>query len=197
MKKHQLLRLVQLAILLALTIVLQTLGNNFKIGPVSISLVLIPIVLGGILHGPWAGGLLGLVFGLITLGEPMAQTLLPLSPFMTVVICVGKGTLAGIGAGFIYKLVAKKNKRAALFAASAAAPLINTLFFITGCTVIADTVIASGTFGAIPADTPRWMFFLMVAAGVSVNFLAELIVNLLAAPALYRVTETIEKRLIK
>lgn len=197
MKKQKILQLVQLAILLALTIVLQTVGNHFKIGPVSISLVLIPIVLGGILHGPLAGGLLGLVFGLITLGEPMAQTLLPLSPIMTVVICVGKGTLAGIGAGLFYRLVAKKNKKGALFAAAAAAPVINTLFFITGCTVIADTVIASGTFGPIPADTPWWMFFLMVAAGVSVNFLAELIVNLLAAPALHRVIETIEKRLKK
>ena len=80
MKKQQTLQLVQLAILLALTIVLQTVGNNFKIGPVSISLVLIPIVLGGILHGPLAGGLFGLVFGLITLGEPMAQTLCPSPP---------------------------------------------------------------------------------------------------------------------
>ncbi len=190
-------KLVQLSILLALTIVLQMVGNNIKIGPVSISLVLIPIVLGGVLQGPLAGGFLGLAFGLITLGEPMAQSLLPLSPVMTVVICVGKGALAGMGAGFFYKLIAKKNQTVALFTAAAAAPVINTLFFVGGCTVIADTIISAGTFGAIPAETPRWMFFLMIFAGVALNFIAELAVNLLVAPALHRVTETIEKRLKK
>ena len=64
--KQRTLQMVQLAILLALVIVLQLWGSNVKIGPTSFSLVLIPIVIGGILLGPRGGGLLGLAFGLIT-----------------------------------------------------------------------------------------------------------------------------------
>ncbi|MGN1062682.1 MAG: ECF transporter S component, partial [Candidatus Scatosoma sp.] len=60
-------RVAGLAILLALVIVLQTALGSVKIGATSFSLVLIPIVLGGILYGAWAGAFLGFVFGLITL----------------------------------------------------------------------------------------------------------------------------------
>ena len=49
--KQRTLQMVQLAILLALVIVLQLWGSNVKIGPTSFSLVLIPIVIGGILLG--------------------------------------------------------------------------------------------------------------------------------------------------
>ena len=51
--KQRTLQMVQLAILLALVIVLQLWGSNVKIGPTSFSLVLIPIVIGVILcvHG--------------------------------------------------------------------------------------------------------------------------------------------------
>ena len=56
-----------LAVLVALVVVLQVFGGYFKIGATSLSFVLVPIVLGGLLVGVWAGGLLGLLFGLITL----------------------------------------------------------------------------------------------------------------------------------
>ena len=45
--------------LAALVAVLQLLGQFIKFGPVSISLVLIPIVVGAALYGPTAGAVLG------------------------------------------------------------------------------------------------------------------------------------------
>ena len=59
-------KIVYFAILLALVVVLQFVGSYIKIGPVSISLVLVPIVLGGLLLGCAAGAALGFSFGMIT-----------------------------------------------------------------------------------------------------------------------------------
>ena len=50
-RKQRTLKMVQLAILLALVIVLQLFGSSIKVGATSFSLVLIPIALGGMLLG--------------------------------------------------------------------------------------------------------------------------------------------------
>ena len=47
--------------------ILQLLGSFIKIGPVSISLVLIPIVIGAAVYGLKTGAWLGLVFGIVVL----------------------------------------------------------------------------------------------------------------------------------
>ena len=60
-------RLTTLALLAALVVVLQTVASGIKVGPVPITLTLVPIVIGAILMGPKAGALLGGVFGAVTL----------------------------------------------------------------------------------------------------------------------------------
>ena len=60
-------KLVTLAIFTALIIVLQLTANVAKIGPVSITLSLVPIVVGAALYGTGAGAYLGGVFGLVVL----------------------------------------------------------------------------------------------------------------------------------
>lgn len=56
----------ELAILTAIVIAFQLLGSFIHIGPTSISLVLIPIVIGAVLTGPKGGAFLGFVFGAMT-----------------------------------------------------------------------------------------------------------------------------------
>ena len=51
----------------AVVIVLQLLGAFIRFGPFSISLTLIPIVVGAALYGPWAGAWLGFVFSMVVL----------------------------------------------------------------------------------------------------------------------------------
>ena len=67
MKKTKMntLKMVELAVLMALVAVLQITGTGVNITGTPISLVLIPIVLGAMLLGPAAGALLGLEFGII------------------------------------------------------------------------------------------------------------------------------------
>ena len=181
-----------LAVLVALVVVLQVFGGYFKIGATSLSFVLVPIVLGGLLVGVWAGGLIGLLFGLITLvygitgADAFTGYLFAAHPVLTSVICLGKGLFAGLAAGGIYKLVSAKNRLAAVFVASATAPIVNTGLFILGAFCMMGTI-------SELADGQSVVYFLfIVCAGV--NFLIEVAINLICAPALYTVENLLEKR---
>ena len=186
-------RITGLAVLLALVIVLQVALGQVKIGATSFSLVLIPIVLGGILYGPIAGGLLGFVFGFIVLmygvtgADPFTAIMFNDHPFWTSVICIGKGTAAGLVAGVLYKVVAKKNVYAATFVAAAVAPMVNTGLFIVGALCfLQDTI----TTNFLTSGSTMIYFLFIGCAGI--NFLIEFAVNLIASPSIYRVINIIE-----
>ena len=89
------------AILFALVIVLQLWGGSLKIGTVSFSFVLIPIVFGGMVLGKLTGFLLGFSFGVITfiMGvtglDPFTLVLFNDHPVHTALICLVKGSAAG------------------------------------------------------------------------------------------------------
>ena len=100
-------RLTSLALLAALVVVLQTVASGIRIGPVPISLTLVPIVVGAILFGPGAGAGLGAVFGIVCLiagitgADQFTNVLWVASPFWLVVVCVGKAVLCGLCAGLV------------------------------------------------------------------------------------------------
>ena len=106
--------MVGIAVLAALVVVLQLLSSVIKIGTVSITLTLIPIVVGAAFYGPGAGAILGTVFGLVVYinsatGADYGGNLVFLAnPFLCAVVCIGKGTLSGWCAGLVYRLVARK-----------------------------------------------------------------------------------------
>ncbi len=197
MKKTKMntLKMVELAVLVALVAVLQITGTGVNITGTPISLVLIPIVLGAMLLGPAAGALLGLEFGIIVyvagfVGvDGFTFILVQDHPIYTALICIGKGVLAGFGAGVVYRLVAAKNKIVAVFAASAATPIINTALFILGALGMQNTL-SSNFLG----EGQTVIYFLVVVCA-GVNFLLELLLNLLVAPALARVTDVFNRRM--
>ncbi len=193
------------AVLLALVVVLQCCGGFIKIGGTSLSFVLVPIVLGGILLGPLAGGLLGFIFGFIVLmygvsgADPFTGYLLTNSPVMTVLICLVKGVLAGIIPALIYKLIAKKNTLIAVVVAGLLTPIINTGIFILGCLIISGTLtgwmeyaVSNGWMEATVA-VPYYLF--VGCAGV--NFIVEFAINVVLAPAIHRVVIVVEKQIGK
>ncbi len=182
------------SVLLALVVVLQCCGGFFRIGPTSLSFVLVPIVLGGILLGWIAGGLLGLVFGFIVLmygvagADAFTATLLADSPVMTVLICLVKGIAAGIVPALLYKLIARKNTLVGAIVASASAPIMNTGLFIVGCLIINGTIAgftANGTMNEV-------VYFLFIGCA-GWNFIIEFAINLVLAPAVHRVVLVAEK----
>ncbi len=178
-----------LAVLLALVVVLQLFGLSIPMGgTTSMSFVLVPIVLGGMLLGPVAGVFLGLVFGIVTIFDPMSLTLMNYAPAVTVITVLLKGALAGLASSLAYKFISKKNNYAAVFVAAAVAPIVNTGIFVAGAFCMYDTIVAY--LNGFPFNE----FMLSV---ILVNFAIELAVNLILSPAIYTVDRVVEKQIYK
>ncbi len=203
-RNDQLTRMVQLSILTAVVLVLQSAGTFFPIQILgtNLNLTLIPIVLGAIILGPWAGAWLGLVSGVFTyvVGGVMAvdyftNFLFVADPFITACICIIKTTAAGILAGFTYKLISPKNELVAIFFAAAVTPVVNTGLFLAGCMIILDTI--SAFANNIPEfagmDVMKFIFIVLIGK----NFIVEFAVNLLLAPALGRIIHIVKRRIIR
>lgn len=178
--------LVGLAILTALIVVLQFIATFIKFGPFSITLALIPIVVGAALYGPKAGAYLGGVFGVIVLiacvmgWDIGAAILWNTRPFLTAVLCLVKGTAAGWVAALVYTLTAKKNVVAGTFLAAVACPLVNTgIFCLAMVFLYRDTLVAwsGGTE----------LVYYVLTGLVGINFLVELGVNAVISPAIVRI----------
>ena len=91
--------LTGVALFTAIVAVLQLVGAFIRFGPFSISLVLVPIVVGAALYGPKAGAWLGLVFGVVVLLSGDAAAFLAVNPWGTIVTVLVKGAAAGLCAG--------------------------------------------------------------------------------------------------
>ena len=125
--------MTELAILFALVVVLQSISS---LGVVTICLCLIPITLGAMLLDWKGGAILGFAFGIIALfwgivgKDVFTLYLFSANPFMTIVICIVKGTLSGITPALLYKWLSKFNyknsKLVASIVASLSAPIVNT-----------------------------------------------------------------------
>ena len=143
MNHQKINRMVGIAVLAALVVVLQLLSSVIKIGTVSITLTLIPIVVGAAFYGPGAGAILGTVFGLVvyinsaTGADYGGNMVFLANPFLCAVVCIGKGTLSGWCAGLVYRLVARKDaalgrNAVAVLLAAITAPVVNTGVFLLG-----------------------------------------------------------------
>ena len=184
--QHQkIFRLTMLAILTALVVVLQLTGTAIKIpGGTSISLTLVPIVLGAMILGPVGGAWLGFLFGLIVYlmgvfgADAFTFILFTDHPLLTAMVCFGKGIAAGVVPALIYKALFKKDPAIATFVAAGAAPIVNTGLFILGALTMSDTLSAN-----FVAEGSTVIYFLaIVCAGI--NFIFEFLLNMILSPAL-------------
>lgn len=98
-------RIVGIGLFTAIVLVLQFLGGGIKFGVFSISLVLVPIVVGAAMYGWQAGAWLGFAFGAAVLLSGDAAAFLAVDPIGTVVTVLVKGTAAGLCSGLMYKLM--------------------------------------------------------------------------------------------
>jgi len=177
-------KLVLLAILTAIVIALQIAAIVTRpLFPMfSITLVLVPIIIGAALIGLYAGAWLGLVFGFVVLISGDAGLFLAVNPAGTVVIVLLKGALAGFVAGLLYRLLAERSKMLGAIAAAVACPIINTGIFIIGCYVFFLPLITEWAGGT---NVTTFIFLGMIGA----NFLIELAVNIILSPTIVRLIQ--------
>lgn len=174
-------KLVGIASLAAVVVVLQLLANYIAIGNVSITLALIPIVVGAILYGPLAGTILGCVMGLMAMIAPSTIAFfMPHNPVATIILCLLKAGLAGAVSGWIFKLLSKKNFVLAIILASIACPIVNTGIFLIG-----GGLFFAGVYGASNALSAFGIIFV----GIWMNFVIEFIVNSLLSPAVISIVK--------
>jgi uncharacterized membrane protein len=167
------------AIMTALVIILQLMGAFIKFGPFSISLVLIPIVIGAAECGAAIGAWLGFVFGVVVLASGDAAAFLSVDAIGTVITVLLKGTLCGFAAGLLYKALEKFNRYLAVVCAAIICPLVNTGVFLLGCLVFFMDTLSMWAGGQ---DVWKYMIFVLVGA----NFLFELGSNIVLSPVIVR-----------
>lgn len=181
-------RITLLGLMTALVVVLQLLGSFIHLGLFSISLVLVPIVIGATLLGPLAGGWLGLAFGVTVLLSGDAAFFMGFNAAVTIITVLVKGVAAGVAAGFVYSALQKWNRWVAILAAALVCPVVNTGVFVAGCFLF-----FFGDLTAVAAEAGESVVAYIFLVLVGGNFLFEVLFNLVLAPAILRLTEIGEK----
>lgn len=171
------------AILTALVAILAYMGGFIKIGGLaSISLTLIPVVIGAALCGAYMGAWLGGVAGVVFFVTADAAFWLGLSIPGTVITVMVKGILSGLCAGLVYKLFEKKNRYVAVVLGAVVCPIVNTGIFLIGCLIFfMDAVKSFAIAEGISIGAYLIIFF------VGLNFVFELITNVVFSPAILRI----------
>ncbi len=195
--KEKTLRLVQMGLLSGLIILLQLYLVIPLPGSLTLSLVLVPIVVGAVLFGPGAGAFLGGVFGAVVSvmaiqGQLGALTtmMVEYNPFLTVAVCMLKGIAAGFVAGLIAKGF-KKHAFVGILLAAAAAPIVNTGIFLAGMLTIFQDVMMDFAAGIGMAGTSALYFAIVVLVGI--NFIVEFAANLVLSPAIASIVKAVKK----
>lgn len=195
--KNKIETLVGTSLLAAIVVVLQCFVL-IPLGAFTVTLTLLPIMLGAILYGPRAGAVLGGTFGAVVVWQVftgaagvMSTQMLQMAPAVTIAVCLLKGILAGLGAGLIYKLFTRSNKKNGLgvILSAVSCPLINTGIF-----VVALFVFYYDLMVAYAADNAFANAFAFVFIGVvGLNFLVELVINVALIPIVLRLLHIVKR----
>ena len=188
MKRHNnMVKMVSIALMMALVVVMQIISGIIPpVSGFSISLVLIPVVLGAAIYGPGAGALLGATFGAIvfancvTGADPGGAMVFQANPVICFFVVMAKGTLAGLVSGVVYKLLKQKNSYIAMLVAAIVCPVINTGVFVASMLLFFIDVLAAWAGGG---DLLGYILTGLILA----NFVPELVINIIFSPASARI----------
>lgn len=180
-------RMVQLAVLSAVIIVLQMLSYSIlKIGTISISLVLIPVVAGGFALGPASGAFLGFVFGAVTLvgcitGVDVGGNILfTANPFITSLICLGKGVLCAWLPSLLYRALRRRSGAYWVdLVCAGLCPVVNTSVFLAITLLFFRDILTTWAAGTA-------LLTYVIVGLVGINFVVEFCLNIFLAPPVSR-----------
>lgn len=190
--KNAIYRMTCMAVLSAIIIVLQVVTTFFPIKPFAITLSLIPILVGAALFDEKAGAFLGAVFSAVVItmcitgvdaGGAMVWNA---SPFLCILVCMLKGTVAGYVSGLLYRIISKKNTLVATLVAGITAPIVNTGIFAIGMILFFKPVLIAWAGGTS-------LLYYVLTAIIGFNFLIEFGVNIILVPVIIKIIEAVNK----
>ena len=188
--RNKTVKLATAGILTAIVVVFQFIGASIKFGTFSVSLVLIPIVIGAALGGKYVSTWLGFIFGVVVLLSGDAAAFLPISPIGTVITVIFKGALAGFIGGIAFELLKKINTYFAVVISAILVPVTNTGVFLIGCRLFFFDTIKEWGFGLGFENA----FTYMVVGLVGLNFIFELVINIILAPSVVGAVKALSKK---
>ena len=139
-KKVNVKQLTILALMIAIMVIFAfTPIGSIPIGPLVISLQVIPVAICAIVFGPKGGAIGGAVFGILSflqcfgIGIPsgMGAVLVTISPVLAFIQRFVPRVLDGLIIGFIFKALRKKNTYVACAVTGFCSAFLNTVFFMT------------------------------------------------------------------
>ncbi len=186
------------AMFAALVVVLQTFVA-IPLGMFTITLTLVPIMLGAILFGPASGAFLGGVFGVVVAIQvitgaagALSSAMFLQSPVITIVLCLLKGIAAGWVSGIVCRLFTNKEKnKLGVILSAVSCPITNTGIFALGLFVFYGSLINTW---AIDNAFANAFTFVMIGC-IGLNFVVEFTVNVLLIPVVLRVISIVKKQL--
>ncbi len=189
-------KLIYTAMFAAVVVVLQ-MFVSIPLGMFTITLTLVPIMLGAILFGPASGAILGGVFGVVVAIQvitgaagPASTLMLMQAPVTTVVLCILKGAVAGLVSGLIYKAVMKLEKpNLAVILSAVACPIVNTGIFCLGLVVFYNNLLNEWSIAGGYASA----FTFIMLGMIGLNFIVEFAVNVLLIPVALRMMKIVKR----
>ena len=192
MKRENLRKMILAAIFIAMIILLAftPMLGYIKIGPLSITTVGIPVIIGAIILGPYYGMLLGFVFGMTSflqcfMGDAFGAALVGISPVLTFITCIVPRVLVGLVPALLFRLIMKRptnSRTVAVFVSALAGSLTNTVFFLGFLGLLfGRTQTVQDLMPALGAK--NLLHLLVLLAGV--NAIAEAVAVAIIAPPVY------------
>lgn len=185
-----------LGILIALVIVLQLFASAIPMFGITLNFSLIPIALAGILMGWIGGAIVGFSCGLVVfitmavLGqEPSTAFLFQTDPVILTIMCIGKTTLAGIVSGLLFKIIEKRNSVVAVGVSSIIIPIVNTAVYMIGIVLMKNS---AAEFMGLTSSSAG-LVFSVVFGLIWLNFVLEMVINIIFTPIIYRVIKALNK----
>jgi hypothetical protein len=145
---------------------------------------------GKLSHNDWrrdnVNKMVAAVYNMIQEEKPWVR--FGISPAGTVIVVLAKGTLCGLIAALMYRVLCQWNKYAAIVTAAVICPIVNTGIYLIGCL----TVFFSAIEGMIGEAMPSVMSVLIYGMGL-INFPFELLFNIVLCPVVYRLIKLLPK----
>ena len=159
--------------------------GTIPIGPLSISMNMIPVAICAVAMGPAGGAVAGAIFGLLSflqcfgIGIPsgMGIILVGINPFLAFIQRFVPRLLDGLLLGYIFRAVSKKNVYAACAVTGFFSAFLNTVFFMTAL------VLLFGNTEYVQGLIAGRNIIVFICAFVGVNAVVEMVVATLITGA--------------